>query len=107
MGGPTISSDRFFDELKAIKIKYGGEVYDIPQVICFTEFKPNEEDMLVKLYEKNVHEVFEGKFWFIPQPTIARRGGICFFGGQLDCLAQAEHHHHRAGPDVQYRGGYA
>jgi hypothetical protein len=78
VGGPTISSDRFFDELKAIKIKYGGEVYDIPQVICFTEFKPNEEDMLVKLYEKNVHEVFEGKFWFIPQPTIARRGGICF-----------------------------
>ena len=62
MGGPTLSSDRFFDELKAIKIKYGGEVYDVPQVICFTEFKPNEEDMLVKLYEKNVHEVFEGKF---------------------------------------------
>ena len=34
--------------------------------------------MLVKLYEKNVNEVFEGKFWFIPQPTIARKGGICF-----------------------------
>ena len=60
MGGPTISPKRFFDELKAIKIKYGGEVYNIAQAICLTEFKPNVEGMLVKLYEKNLHEVFEG-----------------------------------------------
>ena len=62
-----------------MKIKYGGDVYKLPEVICLTEFKPNEGDMSVKLYEKNVREVFEGKFWFVPQPTIARREGICLW----------------------------
>ena len=34
--------------------------------------------MLGGFYERQVFEVFEGKFWFVPQPTIASHGGICF-----------------------------
>ena len=34
--------------------------------------------MRIGLYAKQVHELFEGEFWFIPQPTIAHHGGICF-----------------------------
>ena len=61
-----------------MKIHYGGDVYRMPQIICLTEFKPNKGDMLGGFYERQVFEVFEGKFWFVPQPTNATHGGICF-----------------------------
>ena len=64
--------------LRAIKVKHNRGMHMVAQVICLTEFKPDECDMLRKQYARLVWDVFEGKLWGVPPPTIAKQGSIVF-----------------------------
>ena len=78
VGGPSISPERFHEVVTAIKNYFEGDVYHIPQVICLTEFKPTPEAFFAKAYHQSVNSLLGGKFWFVPQNTLAQKGGVAF-----------------------------
>ena len=74
VGGPSISIDRFKEQMRALIDTYE-DAYQIPQIVCLTEFKqlaPTSQ------YRAIVKYMLDSKFHFITSERPTTTGGIAF-----------------------------